>query len=96
MLQKQQFENIMRESAILNLSGMMEDASISQLIYPLSKDPTEYLINLTELQRLNLQAMRTRLARDAFNIFDKKALTQNKAMCMARLMHEYCMLDHYC
>lgn len=102
----QEFDNIATVSNMLNLSGSLQDGSIRRLLYSVrndepkdeSKDPNEcmYIINLTELQRLSLQAMKTRLARNASYILEEKTLSERTAILTASLMHKYCTLDHSC
>lgn len=75
-------------SNILNLPRKIEKEVIEELIYPLCDDV--YAMNLTELQKLSLQALRTELARLGVGIVRDEKLSLEDAGEITCLMRQYC------
>lgn len=79
-------------SAILGLPTTIAESRLKELCC--NKDGPEgmkfLVINLVELQRLNIYAIRKRLATKAIAILDTRSLCDNEAWRIKSLMSDYC------
>ena len=79
-------------SGILDLPKDIAAGSKRELLYATGK-PGEMgviVVNLSELQRLNLHALRRRLAAQVFDIIETDSLNHVEAFRVQKLMSDYC------
>jgi hypothetical protein len=89
---KKKMKELTDRSAILGLPTAIAESRLKELCC--NKDGPEDMkfpvINLVELQRLNIYAIRKRLAEKAIAILDTKSLCDNEAWRIKGLMSDYC------
>ena len=79
-------------SKILDLPTDIAKESLKELLYLIGDDKSKKMIvmNLSELQRLNLHALRKRLATKVFEIVETESLNNMEALRVQKLMSDYC------
>lgn len=89
---EKKMKELMDRSALLGLPTTIAESRLKELCC--DKDGPRGMefpvINLVELQRLNIYAIRKRLAAKAIAILDTKSLCDNEAWCIKDLMSDYC------
>lgn len=80
------------QSPLLQLPQKLSERSLNELIYTINgpEEKKVFVMNLTELQRLNLHALRKRLAAKVFNIVREKSLSDMEATRTQRSISDYC------
>jgi len=78
-------------SRILDLPKDIADNSRRELLYTSGDGEMKIIVmNFSELQRLNLHALRKRLAAKVFDIIETKSLNNVEALRVQKLMSDYC------
>lgn len=89
---KELIANLEKPSSILGLPQGIAEVCLKELCYPIDgPENTQFpVMNLVELQRLNIYALRKKLADKAIHIVEKKSLSYKESRHIGGLMSGYC------